>query len=321
MRNEEMLEWRWAGLFEHTATWPITHHKTFPGLPKIKPIVPHFITALKFDASLWTSRPKPPNYHGVWPPTAASHLMNVDTNLHAIGSLAKQANFLRKNGDLVKEPCLGKYCWQSTAWGSDFFCAQDFDARAQCDHSVPKWMTGCSSWKLRFEIRSVPRMGYGLYAKQRWAKGDILGLYLGELIPEPGVNTDYCHQVKIGPEFSNAEAQVAYVNARRFGNYTRFANHSCDNNANIVEARIGDERVLALRAIRNIDPGEQVSVDYRSDYFRKRRCCCGSNKCKYSKPIDLVTAGEKCKLSVMRHKPLPLLQSVASRRGARAKKR
>lgn len=95
-------------------------------------------------------------------------------------------------------------------------------------------------------------------------------------------NTDYCHQVKVGPAFSKSGAQVAYVDARECGNFAGFANHSCDNNANFTEMRVGNERVLALRAIKAIAVGEQVSVDYGDDYFKERRCLCGKPKCKYA---------------------------------------
>jgi hypothetical protein len=215
--------------------------------------------------------------------------MNVDISVDDIGSLTKQSNFMRKHGELVdEESCLGKWCWQSTDW-SDFLCAQDFDSRAKCDHTFAEWSKGCGSWKKRLEIKKAPGMGYGLYSKQSWKKGDVLGVYLGELIPRRNKSTDYCHQVKIGPDFSKTEAQVAYVDAEKCGNYTRFANHSCDNNANIVEAKIGNERVLAMRAIRAIAPGEQVCIDYREDYFRERQCLCGTKKCKYLRPTKSIT--------------------------------
>jgi hypothetical protein len=252
-------------------------------------VTPEFITSLKFDASKWTGRSKPPNVRCVWPPTSASQLMNTAVSVGDIDSLTKQSNFMRRKGELIEEEsCLGKWCWQSTDW-SDFLCAQDFDSRAQCDHKLTEWMRGCAGWKKRFEIRNVSGMGRGLYSKQAWEKGDVLGIYLGELIPgRSDKRTDYCHQVKIGPDFSKAEAQVAYIDAEKYGNYTRFANHSCDNNANIVEARVGKERVLVMRAIRGIEIGEQVCIDYQYEYFLERQCLCGTKKCQYSRPIPTI---------------------------------
>jgi hypothetical protein len=100
--------------------------------------------------------------------------MNVDISVDEIGSLTKQSNFMRKHGELVdEESCLGKWCWQSTDW-SDFLCAQDFDSRAQCDHTFAEWSKGCGSWKKRLEIKKAPGMGYGLYSKQSWKKGDVV---------------------------------------------------------------------------------------------------------------------------------------------------
>ncbi|KAF2850682.1 SET domain-containing protein [Plenodomus tracheiphilus IPT5] len=138
-------------------------------------------------------------------------------------------------------------------------------------------------------------MGFGLILKQTWNKGDVLGVYLGELIPYRSYNTDYCHEVNIGPDFSGhsrktgsttAVEDTAYIDAGTHGNYARFCNHLCDNNANIVEARVGYERVLASITGRAIQVGEQVRDDYGEDYFHGRSCACGSLRCRYPAPLQ-----------------------------------
>ena len=261
--------------------------------PSSPPITPQLITSLQFDASKWTGIPRPNTFIGVWPPVSASPLMNTELVLEDIGTRRQQNNFLKDKGDeSVKNDCLGKYCWQTGQWASDYLCARDFDMYAICDHDFAEWLQGSADWESRFEIRNVPGMGYGLFSKWAWHKGDVLGAYLGELIPEQPETTDYCHQVQIGLEFTEAAATFAYIDAEEYGNFTRFANHSCENNAIIMEARVGKERVLALRAVRSIAVGEQVWINYGDDYFRHRRCLCGSKKCKYpnaSNPVEGTT--------------------------------
>ncbi|CAO2656655.1 Nn.00g054580.m01.CDS01 [Neocucurbitaria sp. VM-36] len=252
-------------------------------------VTPKVITSLKYEAWKWKDAAKPATFCRRWPPSSATELMNVDIKLEDLGTQNEQEEFLEQHGDLIKDDCLGKYCWQNCDWSSEFLCAKDFDARAVCDHTFSEWKQGCAQWQTRFEIRAVSGMGHGLYSKWAWSKGDVLGAYLGELIHAKPKNTDYCHQVKMGPDFSRTRAQVTYVDAEKHGNFARFCNHSCENNAIITEARVGNERVLALRAITDIAVGEQVSIDYGSDYFQERQCLCGKPNCKYPNTTNLVS--------------------------------
>ncbi|KAF1932070.1 uncharacterized protein M421DRAFT_402854 [Didymella exigua CBS 183.55] len=169
-------------------------------------------------------------------------------------------------GKPVSHYCLGKYCWQGARSIGGFFCQED-----TCDHTFSEWLTGAEGWEERFEISAIPDMGYGLHSKQEWEK------------------------VLVGPEFSKTSARVAYVDAEHCENYTRFCNHSCDNNENTAEARAGKERVLVLKAEKDTAVGEQITVDYDSDYFTNRKCLCGSARCKYPDAVNAVSvSGLRC---------------------------
>ena len=87
--------------------------------------------------------------------------------------------------------------------------------------------------------------------------------------------------MKIGPDFSHAPAAIAYIDAAEFGNFVRFANHSCENNAGVSEDRVGLGRVLGVRCVREVWPGDEVCLDYGADFFRERVCLCGSGKYRY----------------------------------------
>ncbi|KAF2132753.1 SET domain-containing protein [Dothidotthia symphoricarpi CBS 119687] len=231
-----------------------------------------------------------------------------------IGTVREQNKFHKKHGEHLKaqEYCLGKYCWQAPAWVPivGHQCARDVTPKALCDHTFSEWMQGCARWESRLEIREVLSMGYGLYSKWKWKKNDIIGPYLGELIPETSDNTAYCHEVSIGPMFSNVETPVAYIDAEHCGNYARFCNHSCDNNADICEARVGTERMLVLKANKSIIPGEQICVDYGEDYFRQRQCLCGRETCKYPNlvnPVKSVTTPKPKKKNLRSKTPVSAL--------------
>ncbi|KAH6638201.1 hypothetical protein C7974DRAFT_451488 [Boeremia exigua] len=228
---------------------------------------PKNIKALRFDAAKWQNTPRPRNYHGIWPPTCASQLMNTRMLLHDDSESREAKQFRKTNGEQAFHECLGKFCWQQTDLPDGIFCVEE-----NCNHTVKEWLTGAASWEERFEFQTLPHMGHGLFSKCNWKKGNILGAYLGELIPSRTSNTEYCHEVFIGPEFEKTGASIAYIDAERCGNYVRFCNHSCENNANISEERVGEERVLVLRATKRIAAGEQVTIDYGTDFFRGGQC-------------------------------------------------
>ena len=155
---------------------------------------PEYITSLRFDPLKWHAVRQPPNWIGPWPPTSATHLMAVDFDISLLGTPPQQRAYLRGKGDFEKDFCLGKWCWQAPIF-DDVLCARDFTAATVCNHSFEEWVQGCADWQSRFEIRAKAGMGYGLYSKCGWVKGDLLGPYLGEVVPVPGGNTDYCHAV------------------------------------------------------------------------------------------------------------------------------
>ncbi|KAF2831468.1 SET domain-containing protein [Ophiobolus disseminans] len=231
------------------------------------PATPEVIASLCFDPLKWDHALRPANWVGRWPPTSAAQLMNTDFDLALLGTNRQQNAFLKRKEPLEKDLCLGKWCWQTFSLDG-FLCARNYTLQTVCTHSFTDWAQGCTDWQSRFEIREKEGMRYGLYSKCRWRVGDVLAPYLGELIPFPTANTDYYHEVKIGPNFSGWPAPVAYVDAERYGYFTRFANHSCEGNAVLCEDRV-----------RDVEVGDEVCVDYGVDYFRDRRCLCGAGKC------------------------------------------
>jgi len=51
-------------------------------------------------------------------------------------------------------------------------------------------------------------------------------------------------------------------------NIARYINHACKPNAESdVSAR---KRKVVIRAIKNIEPGEEINYDYGTDYFTRR---------------------------------------------------
>lgn len=105
-------------------------------------------------------------------------------------------------------------------------------------------------------------MGYGVFAATPIFNGQLLDEYFGELLP-PRVaaarhDDDYLFGIR----------NVASSSARDFANWTRFVNHSCrDFNVEAVNDVLGGRRTITFRACRNIKRGDELLIDYGTDYF------------------------------------------------------
>ena len=126
--------------------------------------------------------------------------------------------------------------------------------------------------------------GFGVFATRRIRAGRKLIPYLGQTLTSAEVQA----------RFQGAEDDPhtllfdlggdRYVDAGVGGNDARFINHSCDPNC---EAELSDGGIW-IRAIRNIQPGVELTYDYSLEIeehaSRSRRsryeCRCGASKCR-----------------------------------------
>ncbi len=66
------------------------------------------------------------------------------------------------------------------------------------------------------------------------------------------------------------------IDASASASPTAFINHSCTPNA---YARIAQGRIW-FYALRRIEAGEEITLDYRPSQHPDRRCSCGASKCR-----------------------------------------
>jgi len=109
----------------------------------------------------------------------------------------------------------------------------------------------------RFEIRrSKPGMGQGLFAVVPIRKGDFILEYTGKKIPTALADTMTSRYLfEIDKDWT--------IDGSARSNTARYINHACDPN---TEAEIENGRIL-IHAVRNIKKGEELTVDYDSEYF------------------------------------------------------
>jgi uncharacterized protein len=137
------------------------------------------------------------------------------------------------------------------------------------------------------------RTGLGLFATKPIKKGTRIVRYFGPLLDSKKKKDDEIEN-KYLFELDNRWTIDGSVRA----NIARYINHACKPNAESdVKPR---KRRVYIRAIKNIEPGEEINYDYGTDYFKA-----------YLKPI-----GCKCDACEKRRK-----KKRAEARAERAKER
>lgn len=109
-------------------------------------------------------------------------------------------------------------------------------------------------------------VGWGLFARHSLEKGQVLGEYVGVVLPREQGGS-YCM------DYGEIENEVMDVDAKYFGNHTRFINHS--ENANVDALGYSDYkdfksmRILVV-ANKPINQHQQVLIHYGNQYWLNR---------------------------------------------------
>ena len=115
-----------------------------------------------------------------------------------------------------------------------------------------------------FEVRpsSIPGIGYGLFARTRIRKGDMIGHYTGKQLTEEEANSE----PYVNSRYLVWICNDWYVDAEGpRGNYTRYINHSATPNTELLTSVRW--RTAAIRALKRIEPGEELFFDYGDEYW------------------------------------------------------
>ena len=116
--------------------------------------------------------------------------------------------------------------------------------------------------------------GLGCFATVRFLKGYRIAEYAGEKISRK----EAMRRMKRanGKRISELEAEW-YIDGSVGGNQTRYINHSCDPNADAFV--VGGS--LFIFALREIAPGEEITVDYLNSFAQDQSVCqCRTASCR-----------------------------------------
>src|ERR671939_265426 len=116
--------------------------------------------------------------------------------------------------------------------------------------------------------------GKGCFATQRFPRGKMIAEYTGEKITDREA-TRRARRRRV--------LRICAIDSRwsldgsRGGNGTHYINHSCEPNA-YMKTLYGHIQFYALR---DIHPGEEITVDYENTLHPDtKRCYCGAKSCR-----------------------------------------
>ncbi len=135
------------------------------------------------------------------------------------------------------------------------------------------------------EVRRSGIEGRGVFARRRIAKGRRVIEYTGERISDAEGDARYDDDAKnLKRTYLFMVGEDELIDAAHGGNESRFINHSCDPNCEAVQ----DGKRIFVEAIRNIQPGVELTYDYRlvrdgrprADWKTRYACFCGTARCR-----------------------------------------
>ncbi|XP_043078093.1 histone-lysine N-methyltransferase EHMT1 isoform X8 [Puntigrus tetrazona] len=236
------------------------------------------------------SEPCPDNYKYV-PDSCVTSPMNIDKNItHLQYCVCKD--------DCSSASCmcgqLSLRCWyDKESRLLPEFCNEEPPLIFECNHACSCWRT-CKNrvvqngLRIRLQLFRTQLMGWGVKTLQDIPQGTFVCEYVGEIISDAEAdvreNDSYLFSLdsKVGDMYC--------VDARFYGNISRFINHHCE--PNLFPCRVftshQDLRFphIAFFACKNISAGDELGFDYGDHFWDVKgklfSCQCGSSKCKHS---------------------------------------
>ena len=143
----------------------------------------------------------------------------------------------------------------------------------------------------RIELVRYADRGIGIRALQPLKDGDIIGEYVGELLPKNQSkykdNVDYLYTQDPGlaPPDQNEKRLphplVVNIDPIIYGNWTRYLKHSCASHSVFERHNVGNKLYTLIRVRKKVEYGEEITINYGRGYFDGKGygCRCGYEKC------------------------------------------
>uniref|UniRef100_A0AAV2IWI9 Histone-lysine N-methyltransferase EHMT1-like n=1 Tax=Knipowitschia caucasica TaxID=637954 RepID=A0AAV2IWI9_KNICA len=173
------------------------------------------------------------------------------------------------------------------------FCREEPPLIFECNHACSCWRN-CKNrvvqngLRVRMELFRTLKKGWGVRALQDIPQGTFVCQYVGEIISEDEAemrqNDSFLFSLDDKPQDQYC------IDARYYGNISRFLNHMCEPNLLAVRVFTTHQDLrfphVAFFASESIRAGEELGFNYGDHFWEVKgkvfSCECGSPRCKYS---------------------------------------
>uniref|UniRef100_A0A8C9RNZ6 [histone H3]-lysine(9) N-methyltransferase n=1 Tax=Scleropages formosus TaxID=113540 RepID=A0A8C9RNZ6_SCLFO len=173
------------------------------------------------------------------------------------------------------------------------FCREEPPLVFECNHACSCWRT-CKNrvvqngLRVRLQLFRTEKMGWGVRALQDIPQGTFVCEYVGEIITD--AEADVRENDSYLFNLDNKVGDVYCIDARFYGNISRFINHLCEPNLFPVRVFTTHQDLrfphIAFFAGKNISAGEELGFDYGDHFWDIKgkffSCQCCSPKCRHS---------------------------------------
>ncbi|EEY61258.1 uncharacterized protein PITG_01519 [Phytophthora infestans T30-4] len=141
-----------------------------------------------------------------------------------------------------------QYTSQQTTWSSGQRRAYTYVSENTGDLQYSEW---------------TAKRCLGAFAEEPITRGVVVREYVGEIIDD---NERQIRELHVPSEYTMAYGSGSYIDATRFGNESRFFNHSCDPNYASEEWSVNGVYRIGVVARSDIKAGDELTIDYGSGF-------------------------------------------------------
>lgn len=118
-----------------------------------------------------------------------------------------------------------------------------------------------------------------MYTTQCIKKGDFILEYVGELIN----NEEMLKRRKANDQqYMFQLTKNVTIDAMKYGNYSRYINHSCNPNCEAIIWRVNNKKRVGIFALNKINAYNELTMDYeyQKNTTPRVKCLCKSSNCR-----------------------------------------
>lgn len=202
---------------------------------------------------------------------------NVFVNVKPISADEEQSCNCKKPSDASEKGCLSD-CLNRLMYVE---CSPNL---CPCGNQCANQRMQKHEWSPGLQRFETPNRGWGIRTTEPIKQNEFILEYIGEVVNDQEFRFRMAERYNHDPHHYclNLDSGMV-IDGYRMANEGRFVNHSCEPNCEMQKWSVNGYYRVGLFALRDIEPGEELTYDYNFDSFNletQQVCKCGTSKCR-----------------------------------------